>query len=169
VKTLFVLRHAKSSWEAPDVDDHERMLSPRGVRAAELMAVYLAQCPVRPALALSSTARRALDTAAPIHRRLGIPCLTDRGLYLAEPDTIRARITQLDEPESSVLLIGHNPGLHDLAYGLTGNGDRAARARLRKRFPTAALAVLQFDAARWSDVEPGRGTLVEFTTPADLV
>jgi phosphohistidine phosphatase len=169
VKTLFLLRHAKSSWAEPGTDDHDRALSPRGVRAAELVALYLAQRPVRPSFALCSTARRALDTLSPIRRHLGIPYRAERGLYLAEPGPLRERLARLEEPEANVLLVGHNPGLHELAEQLAGAGDRSARAQLRERFPTAALAVLQFEIEHWSEIAPGGGSLVELTTPADLV
>lgn len=169
MKTLFLLRHAKSSWGEPGRDDHDRTLSPRGVRAAELVAVYLAQRSPQPAFALASTARRALDTLEPIRRRLGLPYATDRKLYLAEPGAIAERVAQLDDAHPAALVVGHNPGMHEAALAFAPAGDRAARARLRERFPTGALAVVEFDADSWTDVALGTGSLVEFVTPRDLV
>ncbi|RIL06422.1 MAG: hypothetical protein DCC71_06845 [Proteobacteria bacterium] len=169
MKTLYCLRHAKSSWGEPGKDDHERALSPRGVRAAELVAVYLAQRAPAPSFALCSTARRALDTLEPIRRRLGLSYATDGRLYLAAPDAIAERVAALDDAHAAALVVGHNPGLHAAALGYTHGGDRAARARLRERFPTAALAVLAFEAGSWSEVALGTGSLVEFVTPRDLV
>jgi phosphohistidine phosphatase len=169
LKTLYCLRHAKSSWVEPGMDDHDRPLSERGVRAAELLGVYLKQRANAPHFALSSTARRALDTLAPIRRQLGLAFATDRALYLATPDAICDRIARVDDAESSLLVVGHNPGMHELAMRLASGGERALRARLRERFPTAALAVLDLDAESWAEVGIARGTLVELTTPADLV
>jgi len=169
VKTLFCLRHAKSSWAEPGQDDHDRPLTPRGVRAADRVAHFLAQQPVKPVLALCSTARRALDTLAPIRRQLGIPCQTDRALYLADPEALLGRVALLDDAVSAALLVGHNPGMHDFALSLTGGGDRAARAKLRERFPTAALAVIELPITQWSAIAPGGGALVLYATPADLV
>jgi phosphohistidine phosphatase len=169
LKTLYCLRHAKSSWAEPGTDDHDRPLSPRGTRAAELVAVYLKQRGSAPHFALSSTALRAVETLAPIRRQLGLAFATDRGLYLAEPHALCQRIAQVDDREPSLLLIGHNPGMHELAMQLAGRGDRALRARLRERFPTAALAVLELDVESWGEVAPGCASLVELTTPADLV
>ena len=84
MKTLLLLRHAKSSWGEPGLDDHDRTLSPRGVRAAELVAVYLAQRSPQPAFALASTARRALDTLEPIRRRLGLPYADDSAVLATQ-------------------------------------------------------------------------------------
>lgn len=169
MKTLFCLRHAKSSWAEPGQHDHDRPLTPRGVRAAELVALFLAQQRTRPAFALCSTARRAVDTLAPVCRHLGIPYRTDRGLYLAEPEALLAHVAALDDAVPAALLVGHNPGMHDFALSLAGGGDRAARARLRERFPTAAVAVIELPVERWSAVETGCGSLVLYTTPAELV
>ena len=133
------------------------------------MALFLAQQSVRPAFAICSTARRAVDTLAPIRRHLGVPYQVDRALYLADPEALRARVALLDDAVSAALVVGHNPGMHDFALSLTGGGDRAARAKLRERFPTAALAVLELPIAQWSEIAPGGGSLVLYATPADLV
>jgi phosphohistidine phosphatase len=169
MRTLFCLRHAKSSLVEPGIDDHERPLSARGVRAAELIALYLKQRGDPPRFALSSTARRTVETLAPIRRQLGIAFDTDRALYLAAPDALCQRIARVDDGMPSLLLVGHNPGMHELAMQLAGDGDRALRAQLRERFPTAALAILDLDVESWGEIGFGRGKLVELTTPADLV
>lgn len=169
MKTLFCLRHAKSSWAVPGQDDHDRPLTPRGVRAAELVALFLSQQPVPPVFALCSTARRAVDTLAPIRRHLGVPYETDRALYLADPTALLGRVALLDDAVSAALLVGHNPGMHDFALSLTGGGDRSARAKLRERFPTAALAVIELPITQWNEIAPGSGALVLYATPADLV
>jgi phosphohistidine phosphatase len=169
VKTLFLLRHAKSAVHEPSQSDHARTLTARGRRAAELVSLYLAQRGNPPSLVLCSTARRALETATPLRQRLGVPFETDATLYLAEPETILARIAEVGDAEGSVLVVGHNPGLHEAALLLAGDGDGAARARLRESFPTAALAVLELGIAQWSELRPRCGALVEFRIPKDLV
>lgn len=169
MKTLFCLRHAKADWAQPGQDDHDRALTPRGLRAAELVALYLAQQDVRPSFALCSTARRTLDTLAPIQRHLGVPFRSERALYLAEPETLLEQVAALDDACAAALVVGHNPGMHDFALVLVGAGDRVARAKLRERFPTAALAVIELPIGEWREIAPGHGTLVRYTTPPDLV
>ena len=169
MKTLLLLRHAKSAWNEPGQDDHERALTARGRRAAELVSLYLAQRGAPPSLVLCSTAQRALETLEPLRHRLGVPFETDRTLYLADAETILARVAEVDDRASSVLVVGHNPGLHELALLLSARGDGAARARLREGFPTAALAVFELDVAHWHEIRPRCGTLVELRVPKDLV
>jgi phosphohistidine phosphatase len=169
MKTLLLLRHAKSSWSNPGGSDHDRTLTPRGRRAAELVGLYVAQRSDPPSLALCSSARRAQDTLEPLRQRLDVTVETVRELYLADPDTLLAQLAKIDDREANVLVIGHNPGLHELALRLTAGGDGAARARLREGFPTAALAVLELDIERWDEIRPGCGALVELRVPRDLV
>jgi len=169
MKTLLLLRHAKSSWNNPGQSDHDRPLTPRGRRAAELVGLYLAQRDNPPTLALCSTARRTQATLEPLLQRLDLPVESVRELYLADPDTLLAQLAQVDDRHDSVLVIGHNPGLHELALLLAAGGDGTARARLREAFPTAALAVLELDIARWEQIRRGCGALVEVRVPRDLV
>lgn len=169
MKTLLLLRHAKSSWNDPGQSDHDRTLTPRGRRAAELVGLYLAQRGDLPSLVLCSSAQRALDTLEPLLRRVGVPFEARRELYLADPDALLASLAQIDDRERSVLVIGHNPGLHELALLLVRHGDDATRARLREGFPTAALAVLELAIPRWDEIRAGCGTLVELRVPRDLV
>ncbi len=169
MKTLLLLRHAKAGYAAPGGSDHERPLTPRGHRAAALVAVYLKQRGDPPSLVLCSTARRTLETLAPITQRFAPPAQTLRALYLADPDALLEALAQIDDREASVLVIAHNPGLHELALMLGASGDGSARARLREAFPTAALAVLELEIASWAEIRAGCGSLVELRVPRDLV
>jgi phosphohistidine phosphatase len=169
MKTLFLLRHAKSGWNDAGQNDHDRTLTARGRRAAELVSHYLAQRGEPPSLVLCSTARRTLETLEPLRHRLGVPFEADRMLYLAEPDAILARLAQVDDRASGVLVVGHNPGLHELGLLLAGGGDGEARARLRESFPTAALAILELDIESWEEIRARCGRLVELRVPKDLV
>jgi phosphohistidine phosphatase len=169
MKTLLLLRHAKAGGGVPGGSDHERALTPRGQRAAELVALYLSQRPTPPSLALCSSARRTLETLEPLRQRLDLSVATLRDLYLADPDALLAQIAQVDDREASVIVIAHNPGLHELALLLAAGGDAASRARLREGFPTAALAVLELDIDTWDAIRPGCGRLAELHVPRDLV
>lgn len=163
---LYLLRHAKSSWDDPTLDDHERPLTRRGVRAAARIAALLAEASDPPRLALVSPARRTLDTLAPLREALALRVAIEPALYLAPPDSIRARLAALDAAETSVLVIAHNPGLHDLATSLAGRGKKGLRERLAERFPTGALAELEVDA--WDVLAPGSARLAALTFPREL-
>lgn len=163
MKRLYVLRHAKSDWSDPALDDHDRPLNARGERAAALMAIYLVQRDANPGLVLCSTARRAQQTLGFVRERLdGEPrVLIERGLYLAGRTALAERIAQVEETESSVLLIGHNPGLTELVAWL----DADAHADM----PTAALASLALRVDRWSDLTRGAAELEDYALPKRLV
>ncbi len=167
---LTLLRHAKSSGSDSGLDDHDRPLARRGARAAALMGAYLAQAGLAPSLVLCSSARRTLETLESVVAPLPSPpeVQIERALYLADPDTMLARIHQVNARHASLMLIGHNPGIADLADLLTGGGDAAARRRLRATFPTAALAELTFAISDWREVAPGGGKLRAFCTPKDV-
>lgn len=171
MKRLYLLRHAKSSWDDPLIEDHDRILNERGQRAASLMGVYMAQQGWQPAAVLCSTAartRETLDRLAAQMPDLPAPRF-EKHLYLAQPEKMLDLIRTIDPAAASILVVGHNPGTESLAFRLTGGGDDAARMRLQQRYPTGGLAVLDFAADRWTDVELGRGALATFTVPKDLV
>ena len=169
MKALWVLRHAKSSWDDARLDDHDRPLNRRGERAAAGVAAWLARHPTPPSLVLCSSAKRTRQTLEPIQVALAprLRALVERELYLADADALLARIARLGENERSVMLIGHNPGLHELAVRLAARGARDLLARLRAKLPTAALALLELDVAHWRDVELGCARLAERRTPRD--
>jgi phosphohistidine phosphatase len=97
-----------------------------------------------------------------------IPVEYSERLYLAAPAQILRLLHQLPETTESALLIGHNPGFHALALQLLGSGDSEARAQLQAKFPTAALAVIDFEVERWGDLAAGKGKLERFVAPRDL-
>lgn len=162
---LFVLRHAKSSWRDGGLADADRPLSPRGVRAAEQVAALLAAHPDPPRCALCSTARRTVDTLAPILRRLELRCETSARLYLATPRELWRSVSACGDAAAPLLVVGHNPGLHEFVCELVGSGEPAARRRLAERFPTGALAEIEIDGDAWRAIAPGAGRLVALTTP----
>ena len=144
MKTIYLLRHAKSSWDDSSLDDFDRPLAKRGRRAASRMAAYLRDAGMIPDLVLCSTARRTLETWQHAAPALGteIPLQALDGLYHGAPGDLLAALRRLPAEAGSVLLIAHSPGLEQLALRLAGPGSAPdALARLREKFPTAwALA-----------------------------
>ena len=170
MKSLFLLRHAKSDWGEPRRADHDRPLNPRGQRAARLLGDHLAHLGFRPDLVLCSSARRTRETLEGLRPGLaGTPRVEiDRALYLAEAMGLLELLAGLDDAVNEVLVIGHNPGIAELAVGLAGDGDAATLAELRRKYPTAALTQLRLAGETWADVGLGCGRLLAFTTPKGL-
>jgi phosphohistidine phosphatase len=160
-KRLFLLRHAKSSWDDPTLSDHERPLAPRGRKAAERMSGHLGDHDVDISLVLCSSARRTRETvdlvAPPGEIRV------EPGLYGASADQLLDRLRHVPEEVPSVMLVGHNPAIHELAIDLAGPGTDLAD----RKFPTGALATFSF-AGAWAALEPGRATLEGFVVPREL-
>ncbi|HEV2375586.1 MAG TPA: histidine phosphatase family protein [Streptosporangiaceae bacterium] len=177
-RTLVLFRHAKSAW--PDVADHDRPLARRGIAAALLMGGWLREAGLVPDQVLCSTARRARETwqfaqpglaAAP-------PITFDARIYEAAAMELLALIREVPPAAGTLLLIGHNPAIEDLALLLAaGPGAAAGPApgsagpgdleRMRQKFPTAAVAVLE-SAGTWHDLTGGQARLTAFVTPRDL-
>ena len=169
--TLSLLRHGKSSWDDLELNDHERALAPRGIKAARDIGKFLAEQKLKPNLILCSGAVRTRATLALILPELGaagIDIRYDDSLYLAHPATMLEIVRKTGAGPRHVMVIGHNPGTHALALELTGDGDRKLVAELATKFPTAALAVLSFDAAGWGEIKAGAGHLEVFMTPRGL-
>jgi phosphohistidine phosphatase len=172
MKTLLLLRHAKSSWDEA-LPDEKRPLAKRGREAAPEVGRYMAKHDQVPDLILCSTARRTtetLDLILPYFKK-GIPIKYEDQLYLAEYPDLLARIRWVDDKFKKLLIIGHNPGLEQLAFTLAmaSNGpDDDQMRRLTEKFPTAALAVITFNFKSWKDVKEGKGTLEDFVRPKDL-
>ena len=168
-RQLFVLRHAKSSWDDPALDDHERPLAPRGRRAVKLLADHVRAEHIEPTQVLCSSARRTRETydgVAP-----GGELLIEPGLYGASSEDLIERLRQVPESTRSVMVIGHNPALQTLVLRLVeGNAaksDGPYLADVQRKFPTGALATLSFDCA-WSQLTSGRARLAGFVRPKSL-
>ena len=170
MKRLSLLRHAKSDRSDPAAADFDRGLTNRGRQAAPAMGRYLRRQKLVPDIVLCSAARRARETweLAAAALKAEIPVEYSERLYLATPAQILRLLHQLPETTESALLIGHNPGFHALALQLLGSGDGEARAQLQAKFPTAALAVIDFEVERWGDLAAGKGKLERFVAPRDL-
>lgn len=159
--TLILTRHAKSSWDDPDIDDFHRPLNKRGCRDAPRIGRWLSENGVFPAQALCSSATRARETLSAIAPE--VPTVFVDDLYMASPPVI-ARVIKAAPPEP-LILIAHNPGIGAFA------AQYAAEPPDHPRFfdyPTAATTVLDFDIESWSDLKSGSGRVRAFVTPHDL-
>ena len=168
--TLSLLRHAKSSWDDPALEDFDRPLSKRGATAAPRMGAFMAAQRILPDLVLCSPAVRArqtLDLVLP-HLSGGATVVYQDGFYLAASSALLARLRKVEAKAAHVLIVGHDPGMQGLALELSGSGKGEALKALGRKFPTAALAVIRFKGDDWTKVEEGRGRLDLFVTPKSL-
>ena len=168
MKRVYLLRHAKSSWKDGSLADRDRRLARRGRRAAKAVARHLEAERIRPDLVLCSPARRTRETLELVEGAFGdrVETTLDEALYAASEAGLLARLELLPEEVGSVMLIGHNPGLENLALALASGGP--GLVRMREKYPTAALATIDLPAKRWSEVERGSGELVGYVRPVDL-
>jgi len=162
MKTLLILRHAKSSWGAPSLADHDRPLNKRGKRDAPRIGELLRREELVPQLILSSTARRARSTAELVSEHSGCegPLRLERDLYAAGGEAYLEALAKLPDEYQRVLLVGHNPGLEELLEALCGE---------YQRLPTAALAQVSLPIERWRDLsDDTQGALVNLWRPKEL-
>lgn len=167
--TLLLLRHAKSSWKDDELDDFDRPLNSRGRRAAPAMGEVLLERGLVPGRVLCSPAERTRETWALVAEILGadVPASYPDPLYLAEAGDILDVVRREGGRAERLLVVGHNPGLQDLAVALAADGDDELRARMAGKFPTAALAILSVEGD-WETVGEEPVRLVDFVRPKDL-
>lgn len=171
MKTLTVLRHAKSSWDDPVARDFDRPLNARGRKAAVTIGRHLRGERQGFDHVVASPAVRIVETVDEVEAGYGsaLAPAWDRRIYLASASSLLDVIHELPQAAESALLIGHNPGLEDLVLLLIP--DRAGdvlRDSVEEKFPTAALATMTFAVDEWAQVKAGGGVLVSFTRPRDL-
>jgi phosphohistidine phosphatase len=166
-RRLYLLRHAKSSWKEHGLADHDRPLAGRGRRASKAVGRHLREQGVEPELVLCSTAKRALETLEGIEPALGRGGVrVEPELYGSRPAVLLARLHEIPAAVRSVMVIGHNPGLEELALLLARRGSRVQE--LEAKFPTGALATLAFRGPGWAALDRGTAELIEFIRPRDL-
>ena len=174
MKRLFLLRHAKTEPHSASIEDRERELMPRGREDAPLVGHYMSGHGYRPDLIFCSTARRTVETLALLVPELSVkpPVEYLDALYLAEPELLLAHMEHAPDKAKALLLLGHNPGLEQMAGYLSRapikRKEQSQFDLMEEKFPTGALAVLDFAVTHWADVEPQTGTLVDFVRPRDL-
>jgi phosphohistidine phosphatase len=160
MKTLLLLRHAKSSWNDPNLADFDRPLNERGFAAAAFMGEMVGSRVLVPEAIVCSPAKRAVQTAEILKAtsELGAPVRLDERIYEASPQTLHLVASQFGNELSSVMMIGHNPGLEGFIVFLTGSVEP---------MPTAGLAVIEIAVDVWSDLQNGAGRVVEVIRPKD--
>ena len=173
MRQLLLLRHAKSSWDDPALSDHARPLNARGRRAAAAIAQAMRELGLAPDIVLVSSARRTLQTLEAL-TPFEDPALIEPmdALYLAPWRSLLEAIQGVPETARSLMVVGHNPGLHELALALAGAGAMgrggSALHRLAEGYPTGALAEFTI-ATPWHLLEPGGGRLIRFIQPRDFL
>jgi len=167
VKTLGLLRHAKSDWDDMALRDFDRGLNDRGRRGAAVMGRHIRDHGVPFELIIASPAervRRTLDAA-----RLDLPVRWEEHVYLADSEALIELLRAIDGDPSAVLLVGHNPGLQELVFDLVApEHENDLFGEVAEKYPTATFAVLELAIDRWADCAPGCGTLVHLARPRDL-
>lgn len=167
MKRLGLLRHAKSDWDDASVRDFDRGLNARGRRGAALIGRHIANCGIAWERVIASPATRIRATLA----ASGLPYAPnfDDRVYLAEVATLLDLLRHVDGDPASILLVGHNPGLHELLFRLVDpDAEGPLLAAAAEKFPTAAFAVLELPIAAWADLQADNARLVELTRPRDL-
>jgi phosphohistidine phosphatase len=169
-KTLYILRHAKAETGSATQDDHTRRLMPRGIDAAHVIGSYAVRNGIKPDAVLCSTAARAQETWQFVQMEFGaeIPTQFFDKLYLASANEMLNVIAQVPDNVSSLLLVAHNPGLHQLCVQLAKKGDAQLLDTLMIKFPTCSLAGIALDITAWSQAPRAQGTLKTFVTPSML-
>lgn len=167
---LYLLRHAKSSWSDPSLHDFDRPLNKRGRKDAPKMARAMKARGYSPDRILCSSAQRTKETLAGI-----IPGLIGEvnlnlldSLYEGNAPDYLVLLRQHAKESRNLMLVGHNTGMQEIAIRLAGKGDPSLLADLQTKYPTGALAVLEFDATRWNEVTALSGHLIDFIKPRDL-
>ena len=168
MKTLTLLRHAKSGWDDPVQRDFDRPLNNRGRRAAQTIGREMRVLGLKFDHVIASPAARVMETLRDVSDSYGRPLEPsyDKRVYLASPETLLELVRAAGEETDSLLIVGHNPGLERLALLLT-SGD-GLRDEIAAKYPTATLAEITLPAERWSEVAEGTGTISRFIRPRDL-
>lgn len=160
MKTLYLLRHAKSSWDDSSLSDFERPLNERGLNAAPFIGEVITRRGYSPSIIISSPAKRAATTAELVEKSAGLNSALrfDHRIYEASPNTLCTVAAEIDDGMDSAMLVGHNPGMEGFIRYLT--------VRIEP-MPTAALAVIKLSIDSWKDIDAECGTIVEIVRPKD--
>jgi phosphohistidine phosphatase len=163
MRTVHLLRHAKSDWNDEAIEDRERPLAPRGIKAARQLAQHLKKADFEVDLVLSSPARRTRETVELIRPALGKAEISfEKDLYGASAEELLKRLRRLPRKVAAVLIVGHNPGIEIVASLLLPEDAGLGR------FPTGALASLRFPGNDWKSIQEGGAEAIGFITPKEL-
>lgn len=167
---LTVLRHAKSSWGDAPLADFDRPLNDRGRKAAKRVGGELKKRRIRVDQIIASPAARVRETLRCLAEGYGDArdVQFERRIYEASAPLLLDLVRSIPDTVQAPLLVGHNPAVHELVLALTADDDGGLRQRVLPKFPTAAVAVIELPAVRWSEVAPGTGKIVELILPREL-
>lgn len=169
MKRLTVLRHAKSDWGEPGLDDFDRPLNRRGEAAARRVGEEFRARKLKFDVVLASPARRVRETLDRAGEAYGpLRARFDEAIYLAPEPLLLDLLRSLPDEVESLLLVGHNPGLERLVADLAVDDERGLRARVIGKFPTAVAAILDLPVDCWTDLAPAAGTIAELIIPREL-
>lgn len=170
MRRLLLFRHAKSSWGTPGLRDFDRSLAPRGVKAAARMGRYLTESNLLPDLVLCSSAQRTRQTIKLALEAAGIQPQVrfEDSLYHDGPAAVMSLLASVDADVETVMVVGHNPTIAECAIELAAPGTAGLQTAISTKFPTAALAVLEFPGDDWTSVERGSAELKAFVKPRAL-
>ncbi len=168
-KILYILRHAKAEPLTSGQDDHDRPLAERGIREAGAMGKYLMVQQIRPERVLCSSALRTRQTLQHVQDAYPQTMAVhhDEKLYLTSANEMLLVLASMPEEVTRVLLVGHNPGLHELCLRMVKDGDHALRQKLTMKFPTCAFAELQMETS-WGEIAKAEAKLARFVTPDSI-
>jgi phosphohistidine phosphatase len=172
MKRLFLFRHAKAQPADGAIEDFDRTLLLSGMQDATAMARYLRKGDYKLDLILCSASARTTQTAELVLLEMASEVEYRENLYLADAAKLVAAVRGAPAAVTNLMLVGHNPGLENAATLLAREPvrrkERARHEALEEKFPTSALAILDFDVGRWRDVEKSMGKLVDFVRPKDI-
>jgi len=170
MKRLAVLRHAKSSWGDPNLDDFNRPLNERGWKAARRIGRELKHRNMAFDLVIASTAARVRETIDGVQEKyeFAAPIRFEQRVYLATTQALLQLVRELPDSVEAPLLVGHNPGLERLLVELTHDDGNGFRHRIAGKYPTGALAIVELPAGKWSELSPGSGRIVELILPKEI-
>ena len=161
MKTLYLLRHAKSSWSDPNLKDHDRPLNARGERDKTVMAKFISANYKEMELIITSSATRALDYAASIHKYSNVALEVDEALYTFSSAELLNVIFDLPDDKQHIALVSHNPAVTEVINHLSDLGDHEKIVNL----PTAAVIKIAFEQSSWADLSPATGAVMDFAKP----
>ena len=170
MKSVTLLRHAKSSWDDPVERDLDRPLNAKGRRAAVTIGQHMREAGLGYDKVLASPAVRVLETLDGVEEGYGkalSPAL-DRRIYMASGEVLFDLVQEAGEDVERLLIVGHNPGLEDLVFLFVPEGESAHRDAIEVKYPTATLCEIRFDVDDWDAVRSGIGRIAAFVRPRDL-
>jgi phosphohistidine phosphatase len=167
MRRVILLRHSTAEKAEGGQSDHQRVLTPQGRTDAAVMGSYLANHAFRPDAVLASPSARTRETWRQVAAalRLAPDPRFDERIYNATAQALLNVLAETADNVRTVLMLGHNPGLHELAVMLVANGDIDTRERLRENFPTSGIAIIDFVLDAWSKLHPRSGRLERFISP----